>query len=106
MCPHLDVLHPVGQPNFLLGSVTCGHYSKADGGGGHQEAGKDHKRNDVMISPLVTDEAEHEDWLRLIDAFGQFPASSGQCVLADIVAGKVSSEQAGWHGQTLVPFSN
>ena len=42
-----------------------------------------------MISPLVTDEAEHEDWLRLIDAFGQFPTSSGQRVLADLVAGKV-----------------
>ena len=42
-----------------------------------------------MLSPLVTDEAEHENRFRLVDTFGQFPTSSGQSVLADIVAGKV-----------------
>ena len=43
----------------------------------------------MVSSLLVTDEAEHENRLSLVDAFGQFPTSSGQCVLADVVAGKV-----------------
>ena len=38
---------------------------------------------------MVTDEAEHENRFRLVDTFGQFPTSSGQSVLADVVAGKV-----------------
>ena len=42
----------------------------------------------MMVSPRVTNEAEHENWLRLVDAFGPFPASSSQRVLADVVAGK------------------
>ena len=42
-----------------------------------------------VVSPLVADEAEHENWLRLVDAFGPFPTSSSQRVLADVVAGKV-----------------
>ena len=89
--PHLNVLHPVGQPDLLLASVACGHYGEAEGGGGDQEAGRDQK-GDVLDSPLVTYEAEHEHWLRLVDAFGQFPTSSGQRVLADVVAGKVLRE--------------
>ena len=46
-----------------------------------------------MVSPLVADEAEHENWLRLVDTFGQFPTASGQHVLADVVAWKVLGKE-------------
>ena len=39
-----------------------------------------------VVSPLVADEAEHENWLRLVYTFVQFPSTSRQLVSADIVS--------------------
>ena len=39
-----------------------------------------------VVSPFVADEAEHQNWLRLVYTFVQFPSTSRQLVSADIVS--------------------